>query len=465
MSAGVAKLTAIRCEESANPGARPAKQNVRMPKILIVEDEGITALDIRNHLLDFGYAVTGIASSGEQAIAHAAKTPPDLVLMDIMLKGAMDGIQTAARLRERMDMPVIFLTAYGDEATVQRAASTAPYGYLLKPLRTGELRAMVEVALCKHQLERKLKQSEQWLAKTLHSIGDAVITTDARGQINFVNPAAETLTGWRHSEAKGVNVADVFRIVDEKTRLPVANTVVIALSQAAAAGPRGPILLLRRTGAETPIDEVATPIVDDRGALIGAVLVFRDVTERRRAEEKIAYLAHYDTLTGLGNRALLDERISQMLADARRHGKNVGVMYLDLDGFKFVNDSMGHAMGDALLQNVAQRLRECVRETDTVIRLGGDEFMLLLADLESARDAETVARKVVGSFARPFAIEERELFVTLSVGVAVYPDDSTDKETLIKNADIAMYRAKDLGKNNYQIYSSGMAAQSRKKRS
>src|SRR5512140_293969 len=200
-----------------------------MTSILVVEDENIVAKDIMTRLKNLGYGVVGSAASGEDALRLALDTRPDLVLMDIMLKGDMDGIEAAHHILDRLDIPVVYLTAYADEKTLQRAKVTEAFGYLLKPFEERELRITIEMALFKHQMERKVRESEGWLSAVLRSIGDAVIATDMLGTIRFMNSVAESLTGWTQTAAAGRPLADVFTIVDEKTREPIPNPVERAI--------------------------------------------------------------------------------------------------------------------------------------------------------------------------------------------------------------------------------------------
>ncbi len=255
--------------------------------ILIVEDESIVALDIRSRLSRLGYAVPAIASSGEQAVRRAAELSPDLVLMDIQLKGEMDGVQAAEAIRTQLDTPVVYLTAYADSKTLERAKLTEPFGYILKPFEERDLRTTIEIALYKHGMERKLKESERWLATTLNSIGDAVIATDALGCIRFMNPVAEALTGWRQEEVLGQDLTAVFHIIDGEARTPAENPVSRVLREERVVWLENNTLLITRGGAETHIDDSAAPIRGDNGEIIGVVMVFRDVTQRKQAEEAL----------------------------------------------------------------------------------------------------------------------------------------------------------------------------------
>ncbi|MDZ7261538.1 MAG: PAS domain S-box protein [candidate division KSB1 bacterium] len=258
-----------------------------MAKVLVVEDENIVAMDIQNTLKKLGYVVTAIASSGEEAIQKAAETQPELVLMDIVLKGSMDGVAAAEQIRARFNIPVIYLTAYADEDTLQRAKITEPFGYILKPFNDRELHTAIEMARYKHNLEKKLTENQRWLATTLKSIGDAVITTDTGGYITFMNPVAEALTGWKQDEATGSPLNEVFHIISEETGEPVRNPVARVLQEGVIVGLGNHTILIAKDGRKIPIDDSAAPIKDDRGNITGVVLVFHDITERRQAEEAL----------------------------------------------------------------------------------------------------------------------------------------------------------------------------------
>ncbi len=256
-------------------------------KILIVEDEGIVAMDIQDRLQRLGYEVLGIAASGEEALEFCSHTSPHLILMDIMLAGELDGIQTAAEVHRRFDIPVVFLTALADEKTLHAAQATEPFGYILKPFAERELHTTIAMGLYRHKIERELKESRQWFATTLRCIGDGVIATDADARVVFMNAVAESLTGWQEQEALGHDLVEVFNIMNEDTLTPVSNPALRALQEGAIMGLANHTLLIRRDGVHVPIDDSAAPIRDERGRIKGAVLVFRDITARQQAEAEI----------------------------------------------------------------------------------------------------------------------------------------------------------------------------------
>ena len=255
-------------------------------RILIVEDEALVARSIGNWLRKLGYGEFDIVATGEEAIAMVETMPerPDLVLMDIKLKGNLDGVETADLIYGRFNIPIVYLTAFAEDATLKRAKATGPFGYVLKPFEGRELNTAIELALYKHKLENKLKQSEQWLATTLKSIGDGLITVDMQGEITFMNAVAEQLTGWQLDESKEHPITDIFKIVEEKTKKRIADPALQAIREKKIVGLERETVLVARSGKEISIGDSAAPIVDDVGNVSGAVLVFYDNTEQRTAE-------------------------------------------------------------------------------------------------------------------------------------------------------------------------------------
>lgn len=256
-------------------------------KILVVEDEGVVAKDIETSLEIFGYTVSGIVSHGEEAVKEAVKTKPDLVLMDIRLKGRMDGIEATKKIRRRFDIPVVYLTSYADEETVKRAKVTKPFGYILKPIEAKELHTTIEIALYRHKMEKKLKESQQWMATILKSIGDAVIATDTNGLVTFMNPVAEILMKCRQKDALGRDLAELFNIRDEETLKIAENPVTKVLKTGREHSLINHTAHMIMDGRELPIDYSVAPIRNDGGNIIGVVLVFRDITERKQTEMEI----------------------------------------------------------------------------------------------------------------------------------------------------------------------------------
>jgi diguanylate cyclase (GGDEF)-like protein/PAS domain S-box-containing protein len=285
---------------------------------------------------------------------------------------------------------------------------------------------------------------------TLNSIGDAVACTDIAGNLTFLNVVAEKMSGWSLQEAAGRPIAEIFPIVSATNRDPKSTVEAIQLPSSG--------ILVRRDGSEVHVEDSVAPIRDRDGQATGAVIIIRDVSAAREMALQIAHSAEHDLLTGLPNRMLVNDRVAQAAAQAQRHMKKLAVLSLDLDGFKNINDSLGHSIGDKLLQSIAGRLIDCVRGGDTVSRQGGDEFVVLLSEVEHAEEAAMTARRMMQAIAAPHSIDQHDLHVTTSIGVSIYPEDGPDAETLIKNADTAMYQAKENGCQRYQFFKPAMNA-------
>ncbi|MFO7760217.1 MAG: response regulator [Desulfobia sp.] len=256
-------------------------------KILIVEDEAIVAEDLQSSLQMLGYSISAVVPSGEEAIELAGEKRPDLVLMDIVLKGEIDGIEAAGEISSRFNIPIVYITAFSDDKTLERAKSTRPFGYIVKPFEDRELHIAVDMALYKSEIENKLKKREQWLSTILKSIGDAVIVTDPKGNISFMNDVASSLTGWAKDDATGRHLSDVFVIVNEITREKVENPVKRVIKEGKVIGLANHTMLITKDGSEIPIDDSGAPVKDDDGNITGAVLVFHDITEKKKVEKAL----------------------------------------------------------------------------------------------------------------------------------------------------------------------------------
>jgi PAS domain S-box-containing protein len=259
-------------------------------RILVVEDNGIVLQDIRRRLEKMGYVVAEQARSGVEAIDKAMISRPDLVLMDIKLRGEMDGVEAATIIHERLDVPVVYLTAYADGKTLERAKITEPFGYIVKPFDENALHTNIQIAVFKHSMERKLRDGARWLSTTLNCIGDATVATDAAGRIRVLNPRAQELTGWMEADAIGRPWSDVLEVVEEGSRFP-AFTSPEAPSVEGGGRPRD-LLLIDKDGAEVPIELTTRPIADGLGEVSGIVMIFRDVSERKVAKEALEQSHH-----------------------------------------------------------------------------------------------------------------------------------------------------------------------------
>jgi diguanylate cyclase (GGDEF)-like protein/PAS domain S-box-containing protein len=561
--------------------------NTENASVLVVEDEAIVALDLTMQLESMGYKVVGTAESGEEAIRLARLHRPKLVLMDIMLKGEMDGVEAAEQIGRGLHVPVVFLTSYIDSQTVQRAARATPYGYMTKPFQTKELRATIEVALYKARMETQLRESERWFASALRCVGDGVVVIEPDGHIRFLNAVAEQLTGWTQEDAVGVHVdtvIDVQRPADQSE-----SQALRALRGESVVGIEHALVLKRRGGQSLRVDESAAPVFDEQGNKLGVVVVLRDATERLRQEalmrqseehfrsmfenaplgmalislegsfirvnaalcqflgrseealmqlpheeitfsadveaekarqmallsggelvaqfekrykhadqrplwslvsisllrdhgepvcylyqvhdlmerkemeQRMARLAYSDPLTNLSNRAHLLSELERLLAFSRRHKQQLAVIYMDLDRFKQINDTMGHEAGDRLLQEVAKRLSANLREVDCVARMGGDEFVMALTGVHTTEDVIHVVEKLRRAVAQPLTLGDKEIIVTPSLGISLYPHDGADADELLRHADMALYAAKAEGRNRYSFFRPQWAEQAEKR--
>lgn len=293
---------------------------------------------------------------------------------------------------------------------------------------------------------------------TLRSIADAVIVTDSSGRISYVNPTAERITGYCSRDAVGRDVADVFQVIEADSGAHIEDPLTLALRENRVHTLPANALLQQHDGARLPIEDSAAPIHDRDGNVAGAVIIFRDVSATRELALRMAHLAQHDPLTDLPNRLVLEDRLRQAIALAERNARSAAVLFIDLDRFKLINDSLGHAAGDRLLQQVAAALVSCVRRSDTVCRLGGDEFVVLLPEINGPRDAIQVADKLMHALQLPIIVDGEELRVSCSIGISMYPNDGADPQTLLKNADAAMYHAKDGGRNRHAFFTAEIDA-------
>ena len=302
------------------------------------------------------------------------------------------------------------------------------------------------------RMENELFDEKERVRLTLQAIGVAVVCWDAKGIVTYLNPVAERLTGWQAFDAAGRRIDEVVVLRSPDNDSVLASSLLVAIKTGKVSGSVRGVLVHRTSGQRFQVDKTSSPITDRHGAVTGAVAVLRDVTESVVMAERMAHLAQYDALTDLPNRVLLQDRAQLAISQARRDGKCLAVMYLDLDGFKDVNDTLGHDVGDLLLVQFAQRLKAAVRASDTVCRQGGDEFVVLLPGLDGAEAACHVARKILASCDTPFALAGRFLQVGLSGGIALFPQHGDTFDALSRHADSAMYAAKRGGRMRFMLY-------------
>jgi diguanylate cyclase (GGDEF)-like protein/PAS domain S-box-containing protein len=432
--------------------------------LLLIQDHVSSAERVQQALLSPGNASIRIewvrsCSKALERLNGNSRQHDEIVaiFVDLFLPDSK-GIDTFDQLfAAASDIPILILSALDDEETAKLAVQRGAQDYLLE----SHLDGYVVTKALRNMIERAANSEALFEAKeraqvTLDSIGDAVISTDAHGRVTYINAVAEALTGWSRQAAVGRPLAEVFRVVNADSREVAQDPLGLAIRENKAVSLTPNCVLERRDGSETYIEDSAAPIHDRRGGVSGAVIVFRDVTAARELSLKMSHLAQHDSLTDLPNRLLLNDRLGQAIAMAQRHRTKLAVLYVDIDRFKHVNDSAGHAAGDRLLQSVANRLLDCMRSSDTVSRQGGDEFVVLLCDVASTKDAAGAAEKMLLALGRPHRIDQLELHVSASIGIAIYPEDGTTGEALLKDADAAMYVAKDCGRNNFQFFKTEM---------
>ena len=388
---------------------------------------------------------------------HLAENPVDIIVLDLGLPDAqqLGAVKRAHAVAPRV--PLVVLTGLDDGALAAQALQEGAQDYLIK----GQIDARGLLRSLRYSIERKSMEEALFVATeraqvTLNCIGDAVACTDIEGNVTYLNLVAEKMTGWSLPEAAGRPLAEVFRILDAISRKIAPHPLDRAVDPNRTVHLPSNSILIGRDESEIPIEDSVALIHDREGQVTGAVIVFRDVSAARAMALQMTHLAQHDFLTGLPNRMLLNDRVSQAIALAPRHLKKVAVLFLDLDGFKYINDSLGHPTGDKLLQSIAKRLVNCVRRSDTVSRQGGDEFVVLLSEVERPEDPAIAARRLLQAVAEPHSIDQHDLHVTTSIGLSVYPNDGLDAETLIKNADTAMYQAKENGRQGYQFFKPAM---------
>ncbi len=451
----------LRADEPSGP--QPRETSKRSPqrklRILIVTNASADAKRIAEGLR--GSRRDSFAIEWVSRLSHAMKRVQarnfDAILANLSLSDSQ-GCDVFATLSCAVPRtPIMMLCVADDEAVAMAAVDGGSHGYFLKEhfasyLVPQSLRNIIH----QHQVEEAVFNEKERAEITLNSISDAVIGTDLSANVEYLNLAAETMTGWLRGEASGKPIGKIMQIIDGKTRRAIRNPIELALKLNKPMALKAGTIMIRRDGREVAIEDSASPIHNSAGKVMGAVIVFHDITAARALSMKMEHLAQHDFLTNLPNRVLLNDRIDQAISLGKRNNVGVALMFLDLDRFKHINDSLGHAIGDKLLQLVAQRLSSCVRRSDTVSRQGGDEFVILLSECRHAEDPGLTAEKIVAALAPPYVIDEHELHVTASIGISTYPADAQDGDGLIKSADIAMYHAKARDRGNYQFFEAAM---------
>ncbi|MCB1168944.1 MAG: diguanylate cyclase [Leptospiraceae bacterium] len=539
----------------------PEPDENQVPGILIVEDETVVALDIRKKLQGMGYTILGISETGHSALEAMQQKSPDLVIMDVRLRGDMDGIDTALIIQKDYGVPVVYITGHSDASTLNRIQESRPFGFLLKPFDAKELHTVIQIALNRHNLEQDLSASEFRNRLLFELASDGILIADQHGVVQRANARISDLTGLPKTDLLGRFFWEPFevdtdslavdrgkvRFVETVHRPPEGPPTPVELSISILPGgmiqvlvrdlrnqkkgqeqmqllarvfdslvegvfvadrernlvacngafmasmgyglpeiqgqsvalfrsdvhPRefyvslwrdlqkngkweGEITVRKKSGEEEQEWASLSAIRDDRGHISHFVGIFIDLTERKRYEDRLYYLAHHDSLTDLPNRSLFGQRLDRALIRAQRNGQRFALFFMDLDRFKHINDSYGHDAGDRLLIETAERLRRTLRKGDTVSRFGGDEFNILVEDIRETEDVTVVADKVLKALEEPIQVGGKFERVSPSIGIAIYPEDGLTGQELLECADRSMYRAKGDGGARYRFTSKKM---------
>lgn len=421
--------------------------------ILIVEDEHIVSMDVRSSLNNLGYIIAGQTDRGEDAVKKAGELHPDLILMDISLKGEMDAIETASQIRSRFDLPIVILTGSDDES----AREAEPYGYILKPFETHELVIAIEMAVYKHSMEKKLRESEERYELAARGANDGLWDWNLKKNEIHYSPRWKAMLGFKEEEI-GNNPDEWLKRIHREDRKRVQENIISHINGNTPHF-ENEYRIKHANGSDVWVLCRGLAVRDAGGNAYRMAGSQTDITTRKLAEDRLAYDSLHDVLTKLPNRALFMDRLEHRLENAKRHPKQLfAILFVDIDRFKVVNDSLGHAVGDQLIIATSQRLQQCVRPGDTVSRLGGDEFAILLNEVSDTADATRVADRILARLVSTSMLDSVKRSTTASIGIAFFDTNSAKPDDYLRNADTAMYQAKALGGNRHQIFDSTMHA-------
>jgi diguanylate cyclase (GGDEF)-like protein/PAS domain S-box-containing protein len=425
----------------------------KQPSILIVDDDEILRMLLKQFLEGEEYRVTE-ATNGMEALARISTEAYDLVIMDIAMPG-IDGLSVCEHLKfsQENPSPVLMITALEDDESIDRAFKAGAVDLIRKPIHWSVLRNRIRYIINAYHARREIEELTRNYEMILDAAANGICGLDARRRISFANPAALKMMGYELDEIFERPYREIFNASRPGTDdFDVDCCPFFQDSAAKEPFHYDELRFLRKDGTSFPVDCRATPILENR-KLTGAVLVFQDVTERQQAAELIRYMANHDSLTNLPNRNFCNKRLPQAISLAKRQKRVICLLFIDLDRFKPINDNYGHAVGDKVLLQVAQRLKGMLRASDSVCRLGGDEFVILLESTDSIDGAVYVAERTIEVLNEPMEVEGHRCAIGASIGISIFPDDCEDANTMLQHADIAMYEAKKKGRNRFERFS------------
>jgi len=428
--------------------------------VFIIDDEGITTLQLEHALEGVGDITT--STNSYEAIALLEKVKPDILILDLEMPkvSGFDILEAIQKNPSLANIRTIVITSHSAPAIEERALSLGAIDFISKPLNLILCRIRIEnhikIIIQKKallQAQTELFTEKEHLRITLDSIADAVISTDINANIEYMNPVAQRLTGWSETAAKGRHITEVMQLADATTKVSSINPLVVALNENRPVAMALNTQLTSKQGIIHRVEDSAAPILDKNKNQCGAVMVFQDVSETFAMSLQMTYLSHHDQLTALPNRVLLHDRITQSIARASYKKTKVTLMLLDLDKFKFINDALGHHIGDEIIAHIGHSLDRFACNDVTVARVGGDEFALVIPHSANSLSLEPLVNEVLNVISKPFRSGGEQHILTASLGISVYPDDASSVEEMLRHADSAMYKAKNEPANSYFYFS------------
>ena len=437
--------------------------------IMLVDDRPANLVALESLLEELGVELL-LANSGPEALSLLLTNDVALVLLDVQMPD-MDGYEVAELMRSRKKtsmIPIIFVTAINhDESHVFKGYESGGVEFLSKPIEplilTSKVKIFLQLDNQKQQLEYSLDEVQQLKNRNellLRSVGEGIVGIDSEGIITFANPAAEMILGYELDQLVGVAVGSKLMVTTVLPEDYVWRQTKIYRSCRTGKKHHSDVGVFKtKSGKMIPVEYTATPVSISEGEFSDVVLIFKDITERKKIEDQLNYMAQYDSLTGLGNRNLFADAIESSILRAEHSKSTFALLFIDLDRFKQVNDSLGHHAGDTLLRNVTDRLNSCIRSCDIICRLGGDEFTILIEGKNIYSAAERVSEKVLRFLTVPFSVDNHKIYIGASIGIVFYPDMAKNSNEMIKHADMAMYQAKRDGRNCFKIFEPDMKQQ------